>query len=423
MAEPVSKEGKLAAARLRLRKKFPPMAALVQGMGYGEDQRLPVPMCSTASGGIVYNTLRWQRETVLTLMFRIARECTRMASKHVDLAGKLADEYGERFDPQLFAECSDISINPSLLEAGLTLGTTPSGRTRALLPADFGMQDGQTAEQYYRKLHDSHSEAAEAGVEGCVGGSGAGCGHGLHQGEDEEFGPGVVAVMGVVKLWADECKASGQFGLLPGCLRIAVDTLTAEPVIDWTEEFRKIMGDTAQRCAGSGHMAFHMRNTRLQPAVDRAHIGRPYCPVVPGKDNRKPSLIVAIDVSGSVMGCLARFFAQAAEIIDAYAGPVEFVTVDTRLRHFPKVRDIETLKASVVGGGGTDFRPVFDYVENKHPTQRPKVMVFMTDGDGYAPKDQPRGLEVVWLLTPGGRRPLVKGEAARLEWGQAVNIK
>ena len=40
------------------------------------------------------------------------------------------------------------------------------------------------------------------------------------------------------------------------------------------------------------------------------------------------------------------------------------------------------------GGGGTDFRPVFDYVE-KHPELEPALLIYFTDGYGIFPVKMP----------------------------------
>ena len=53
------------------------------------------------------------------------------------------------------------------------------------------------------------------------------------------------------------------------------------------------------------------------------------------------------------------------------------------------------------GGGGTDFRPVFDYVEN-HPELDPNLLVFLTDGYGDCP-ERPSRYPVMWLLTRDGK--------------------
>ena len=53
------------------------------------------------------------------------------------------------------------------------------------------------------------------------------------------------------------------------------------------------------------------------------------------------------------------------------------------------------------GGGGTDFRPVFRYLD-EHPEPEPDLLIFITDGDGDYPERAP-AYPVMWLVTPDGK--------------------
>ena len=48
--------------------------------------------------------------------------------------------------------------------------------------------------------------------------------------------------------------------------------------------------------------------------------------------------------------------------------------------------------------GGTDFRPVFKAAEALRP--KLDILIVMSDGDGEAPKNAPKGTAVVWLIIP-----------------------
>src|SRR5699024_7110524 len=61
------------------------------------------------------------------------------------------------------------------------------------------------------------------------------------------------------------------------------------------------------------------------------------------------------------------------------------------------------------GGGGTDFRPVFQRLEE----QPPKAVVFLTDGYGPVPEEPPE-YPVLWVLTPDGMAPAPWGEVVEL---------
>ena len=65
----------------------------------------------------------------------------------------------------------------------------------------------------------------------------------------------------------------------------------------------------------------------------------------------------------------------------------------------------------VHGMGGTDFRPVFNYIEEDD--LNPTALIYLTDGYGPAPDEEP-DYPVLWVITQGGHRPC--------PWGDAVSL-
>ncbi|MFA7097204.1 MAG: VWA-like domain-containing protein, partial [Gammaproteobacteria bacterium] len=61
------------------------------------------------------------------------------------------------------------------------------------------------------------------------------------------------------------------------------------------------------------------------------------------------------------------------------------------------------------GGGGTSFRPVFEWLEREG--RRPDLLVYFTDAQGEFPPQEP-DYPVLWL---------VKGKAA-VPWGQRIQL-
>ena len=71
---------------------------------------------------------------------------------------------------------------------------------------------------------------------------------------------------------------------------------------------------------------------------------------------------------------------------------------------------------SAQGGGGTDFRPLFDRLDIDPPGgEVPSVCIYMTDGFGDFPSIEPR-FPVLWAVVPGGidEENFPFGEAIRL---------
>jgi predicted metal-dependent peptidase len=64
------------------------------------------------------------------------------------------------------------------------------------------------------------------------------------------------------------------------------------------------------------------------------------------------------------------------------------------------------LPAEISGGGGTDFRPLFDWIEREHLS--PDLLIYFTDAEGQFPAREP-SFPVAWLVkgkapTPFGIR-------------------
>lgn len=113
--------------------------------------------------------------------------------------------------------------------------------------------------------------------------------------------------------------------------------------------------------------------------------------------------VVAIDTSASVAGSLVRRFVEETFAVLSSAGSfserveVHVVQCDRQVRRDDVLRsrrDFEELMEgfSIEGGGGTDFRPVFDYVEELRgggalPNLR--GLVYFTDGHGAYPPEPP----------------------------------
>lgn len=133
---------------------------------------------------------------------------------------------------------------------------------------------------------------------------------------------------------------------------------------------------------------------------NRKHI--PQNIYLPGK-HKQPGMgtvVVAVDTSGSIGGPeLAEFQGHFNAILeqcrpekvvvvycDAAVGSHEEFEEDDMPAHFTKV----------TGGGGTDFAPVFEWVEENGI--EPEVVVYLTDGLGPCRTDTP-GYPVVWLTT------------------------
>ncbi len=114
-------------------------------------------------------------------------------------------------------------------------------------------------------------------------------------------------------------------------------------------------------------------------------------------------LVIAIDTSGSCQGDIVQSFLQKTWNIFRQKENffthfrIHIIQCDMLIRDVAEItsmaqfdRYIETLE--IKGLGGTDFRPVFSYIQNKVDQgvfRKLGGLLYFTDGDGIYPKQQP----------------------------------
>lgn len=118
------------------------------------------------------------------------------------------------------------------------------------------------------------------------------------------------------------------------------------------------------------------------------------------REERLPTTVVAIDTSGSMQREIPRFFAELNSLMHSF-GSYELIVIqcDAAIQNvetFDENDMPENIPWKIHGCGGTDFRPVFQYVTEYALT--PTVLIYITDGFGCAPKEAP-DYPVLWLLT------------------------
>lgn len=137
---------------------------------------------------------------------------------------------------------------------------------------------------------------------------------------------------------------------------------------------------------------------------------------VPGRRRarRRPSVLVAIDTSGSMSYGELRQVGAELERLAAQQVRVGVVQCDVRIVQQGWFGRRDRLQ-KVYGRGGTSLEPPFrEQVLRRYD---PDLIVYFTDGCGPAPKRAPVGRHVLWVLTgPRGhvRRPAPWGRVARI---------
>jgi len=152
----------------------------------------------------------------------------------------------------------------------------------------------------------------------------------------------------------------------------------------------------------------HMRNNYAFMPPNKKHMYRGFA--LPSLTSDTLSLCVAIDTSGSIDDALlGAFMEEFKSIMQNFPSvKIELIIADAKVHAHYTFQGGEKLDFVLKGGGGTDYRPTFDYIEANLPMNT--MLLYFTDGDGWFPK-YPPNYEVLWALSRPAKipfgRPLV----------------
>lgn len=136
--------------------------------------------------------------------------------------------------------------------------------------------------------------------------------------------------------------------------------------------------------------------------------------ILPSLRSTQADLIVALDTSGSIGDHeMQEFISEINAIKGQVRARLSLIACDAAVSEespwtFEPWEEVD-LPSNLQGGGGTDFRPVFEFVDRQD--RQPDLMIYFTDAEGDFPKLQPP-YPVIWL---------VKGKNA-VPWGQRIQL-
>lgn len=302
----------------------------------------------------------------------------------------------------------DAEINDDLQAMRLPLPGVP------FVPENVPAPRGLTAEEYYAKMEENEGKGGNKSKPPPQPQVGAGqcgsCSGHNDRGKQEESESEVDKQHGrsetEMEMARDQVAQSVQQhaqkgrGHVPAGLARWANEQLAPPKIPWETKLARACRRLVNHRPGAVDYKFS-RLSRRQAGVGYG----PGKPILPGLVEPVPNVAVGLDTSGS-MGHdeILAGARETAGIMKAVGVGVTFIACDAKVHAVKKVSTPNELSACIKGGGGTDFRPIFEAVENMAP--RPEVFVFITDGCGPAPTHAPKGVSVIWLLTgPYRQRP------------------
>jgi len=114
-------------------------------------------------------------------------------------------------------------------------------------------------------------------------------------------------------------------------------------------------------------------------------------------------IAIAIDTSASIdESLLAQFLSEVEEIMQSFTHyEIELIECDFKIQNITHLSPLEPLETTLKGGGATDFRPVFDYLQRELCDL--KTLIYFTDGEGIYPDFMPQ-IETLWIM-PNEKKP------------------
>ena len=136
---------------------------------------------------------------------------------------------------------------------------------------------------------------------------------------------------------------------------------------------------------------------------------------LPSLSNQELSnVVIAVDTSGSITPDeLDQFSAEISEILENFPATLHLVYCDAKVSGY-EVFDRNDLPLTLkpVGGGGTDFRPTFEFVEKNG--LMPSCLIYLTDLECLHFPDAHPAYPVLWVKTGTGKRKPPFGDTIEL---------
>ena len=410
---------KLAAARTKLILDKPFLGALVLRLPMLAADGTWCPTTGTDAKNFYYNPDYIDSLSLAQTQFMLAHEALHCALSH--FARREHREIA-RWDM-----ACDFAINPLLVADGLT------PPYNALIMDEY---EGMTAEEIYPLIQDNENEQTldqhlyDQDSQGNSGGENPDQGQGNknnqtggRQQDPENPVPDRNREVGQ--------QANDEQGSSPPPPLTNEERETLE--IQWQQRLAGAAQQAMQAGKMDGAMA-RMVDHLLQPRLPWRMLLSQYMTAVArddfsymrpsrrGQDEAiRPSLhsaqrdvVIALDTSGSIKAAeINEFLSEVSALKGQMRARISLIPCDAIIAPgapwvFEPWEEIR-FDDSIHGGGGTDFRPVFRWLDEQ--TFNPDLLVYFTDAEGVFPELEPN-FPVLWL---------VKGKQ-KTPWGQRIQL-
>lgn len=271
-------------------------------------------------------------------------------------------------------EAADYAINGILEDSGFKM---PSGSLYG------GRYAGKSAEAIYALLPGQNNENSGNGQQNHQNPGGE---KSIAPGEVHDVPGNTTDIKQTEAQWrvniAQAAQQAKSMGNLPGGVQRMVDEILY-PKMDWQALMRHFL----EQAASNDYSWLH---------PSRRYLSSGLC--LPGLYSKEPGrVVIAVDTSGSIdTQALSQFSAEISSLLEAFGVVIDVVYCDRRVQgHQHLERQDLPLVMQPVGGGGTDFRPVFEWVGKQGID--PCCLVYLTDLECHRFPESMPGYNVIWV--------------------------
>ena len=317
----------------------------------------------------------------------------------------------EDYDMQMWNAACDLEVNSIIDTYKMKL---PEG---ALLPKKFKFENRLSSGMYYKKLMQNQKNQGDKG-------QGEGDSDGEYKTIDSHDG------------WAkNQAEADMQKKMIEEIIKNAVRNNDSNIDNDLKEQIKQASKDNQgeessgneqgngwESSKGHGHGKGsnvlnltadgngkikwnYILNRLIRRTLSKSYIpsfkrtSRRYGELVKGhiKNHEIDNIIIAVDTSGSIDKGLHKRFMQEIKLIQRmFKIKIRYIQCDAYIQsNFEFKRYTNINKIPILGCGGTDFRPVFKLIEEKH--YNPNAILYFTDGQGNYPNTSK--YNTLWVLS------------------------
>ncbi len=363
-----------------------------------------IPWMATDGISLFYNPSAVAKLHHSELVFLLAHEVLHPALQH-------HTRRGER-DPKVWNMACDYAINPLLMDAGLyppagvlqekrfrgmsaeqiyALLTQEDGGQGSSSPHNGGSSEKAASQEDLRTTSDDSQGAPTPKAPETPGG------YGQVLDVPNTDRPGATATAEQIREqereWRIAVQEAQSAAKMAGKCPIGVERAfeaAEQSSVNWKETLRRCFSET-------------LATDYTWSRPNRRFIGSGL--YLPGM--RKESageLAIGIDCSGSIANrTLSLFAAELAALVEEnHPERVHVLYFDTEVQRVDVFEFGQHIQLAPKGGGGTDFRTVFTYLETEQI--EPHAVVFLTDLCGRFPEQEPHW-PVIWASTEQTQAP------------------